>query len=205
MKKIIFFFCFTVIFATAYGQTDSTIQKDYTISNQIDTILKKKSIIQSDSSIIRTKKHSVLKSVLLSTFLPGLGQVYNKKYWKIPIIYAGLSGLGYGFFSNLNNYTKARAAYLSSVDSMPVTDVQYSNLTTSQIQTLKNGYKSTMDVFSIFAILWYSLNIVDAAVDGHMFNYDVSNDLSLELQPQIQQWNQHTYCALSIKLKFKNN
>lgn len=159
-----------------------------------------------DSTVLtKKKKHSPLKAALFSTALPGLGQAYNKRYWKIPIVWAGLAGLGYGIISSSVNYNEARDAYLSRVnDNDPTNDIPYRNLTLTQIQTVKNNYKSTMDMFSILTIVWYGLNIVDATVDGHLFSFDVSNDLSLKMQPNMMVYQQQAYCGISVQLKFKN-
>lgn len=169
---------------------------DSTVSIKISSI--------KDTIIVKKKRHSAAKAAVLSAILPGLGQTYNKKYWKIPIVYAGLVGLGYGFFATRSEYLTAREAYLSRVnDTFPSNDIPYRNLTTSQIQTIKNNYKSTMDLFSIITIVWYSLNIVDAAVDGHLFNYDVSNNLSLHIEPRMLYNQQQTFCSLSFTFSLK--
>jgi hypothetical protein len=172
----------------------------------IDSQAQRDSIpINDTSSVFKKKKHSALKASLLSTALPGLGQAYNRRYWKIPIVWAGLAGLGYGIISNNINYNEAREAYLSRVnDNDPSNDVPYRNLSLTQIQTVKNNYKSSMDMFSILTIVWYGLNIVDATVDGHLFSFDVSNDLSLNMQPNMLAYQQQAYCGISIQLKIKN-
>lgn len=152
-----------------------------------------------------TKKvyHSPLKAAIYSLILPGLGQAYNKKYWKIPIVYAGLGGLGYGFFSNRAEYLTSREAFSSRMDNDPNNDIDYKGYSTTQIQTVKNNYKSAMDIFTILGIVWWSLNMVDAAVDGHLYNYDISDKLSMHIRPGLYQTNQTAYCGIGVELKFK--
>jgi len=123
----------------------------------------------------------------MSACLPGLGQIYNKKYWKLPIIYAGLGVLTYFIVSNSQEYSKYKNAYTESIN----------NDTTGKYQDLVNKYSSddlmgareyyrrNLEVSCIFTGLFYILNIVDAAVDAHLFTYNISDDLSLKLDPVI--------------------
>lgn len=169
-------------------------------SAQIDT---SKAFVVLEKDTAKKAYHSPFKAAIFSLILPGLGQAYNKKYWKIPIVYAGLGGLGYGFFSNRNEYILSRDAFLSRMDKDPGNDIDYKGLTTAQIQTVKNNYKSAMDIFTILGIVWWSLNMVDAAVDGHLYNYDISDKLSMHIQPSINQTPQAAYCGIGIEFKFK--
>ena len=133
------------------------------------------------------KPHSPSKAALMSACLPGLGQIYNKKYWKIPIIYAGLGVLTYFIVSNSQEYSKYKNAYNESIN----------NDTTGKYQDLVNKYSSddllgareyyrrNLEISCIFTGVFYILNIVDAAVDAHLFTYNISDDLSLKLDPVI--------------------
>jgi Family of unknown function (DUF5683) len=163
-------------------------------------------LANSDSSKVKSilKKHAPHTAAIMSAVLPGLGQAYNKKYWKIPIVYAGLGGLGYGIYYNGTQYGKARTSYLSyALDTIKANDIPFNGYTNvAQIQSLKEQFKNTRDLFSVIISVWYVLNIVDAAVDAHLFKYDVSDDLSLEINPHIYATNNEYIPGLQMRIKF---
>jgi hypothetical protein len=130
------------------------------------------------------KTHSVRKAALFSTALPGLGQAYNKKYWKIPIIYAGFGVLGYLVYSNRAEFIKYRDAYIyvANGDTTPY-DNPYINFNETQLKSGMDYYRRNRDLTSIITGLWYILNILEAYVDAHFFDYDISDDLSMRLSP----------------------
>ena len=131
--------------------------------------------------------HSPHKATIYSMILPGLGQAYNKKYWKIPIIYAGFGTLIYFVNLNDNEYKLYRNAYYHSLlddGSEPVNE--YETLYTTQtLLDYKNYYRRNRDLTYILAAFLYILNIVDATVDAHLLTWNVDDDLSLNLQPAI--------------------
>ncbi len=124
------------------------------------------------------KKHSPKKAALMSAACPGLGQIYNKKYWKLPIIYVGLGALAYSI--NYNN-TKYKQYLYDLKDSY---DNTYTGLySTDQLNSLQHYYHRYRDLSVIGAAALYLINIVDASVDAHLFTFDVSEDLSFQLHP----------------------
>lgn len=146
------------------------------------------------------------KAAILSAVLPGLGQVYNKKVWKVPIIYGGLAGLGYFFVSNntqYNFYRKNLIAFYDE-DSTTLNTTPYSG---EQLKTQKLYYRKYRDYAAIGMGLIYLLNIIDAHVDAHLKTFDVSDDLSLRIEPWHTGINlngqTHTVKGLSLKLTFK--
>ena len=128
-----------------------------------------------------TSHHSPKKAALLSTAFPGLGQAYNKKYWKMPIIYAGFVGLAYSFNYNQTRYVKYRNAYKYRLEGK--TDDYIGVFSDDDLFYLQKAYNRYRDLTVIGASLLYLLNIIDASVDAHLFTFDVSDDLSLNLQP----------------------
>ena len=140
-----------------------------------------------------TKKHSPKLAGGLSAALPGLGQVYNKKYWKVPLIYAGAGALLYAINYNSSRYATYRNAYSLRIDGDTNTidqfDIQLENdepkYTEESLLNLKDYYRRNRDVSYIFMGVLYMLNIVDAAVDAHFYSYEISDDLSLKVRPAI--------------------
>ena len=133
------------------------------------------------------RSHSPTKATLFSTAVPGLGQAYNKKYWKIPIVYAGIGTSLYFAVSNHNNLNKFRAAYRLRIDEDPNTIDEFDGILTEEgIQANIDYYQRNRDLSYIVATLFYVLNIVDAAVDAHLFNFPKNDNLSFNLQPSLE-------------------
>ena len=131
-----------------------------------------------------TVRHSPRKATLMSALLPGLGQVYNRKYWKVPVIYAGFAVDGYFFFYNRKNYVDYWNAYKDRTDSDSTTIDPYVNIyEADQLMQMKNYWRKYMEMTVIIGAAIYLINIVDAAVDAHLYDFDVSDDLSLNIRP----------------------
>ena len=140
--------------------------------------------------------HSPRKATIYSAVLPGLGQIYNRKYWKVPLIYGGFVTLGY--FINFNNerYITYKQAYSDIIDKDPSTN-SYLKLKvnpinfqddkilqlTEQLRRAKDGSRRDRDLVVIFTAAFYALNIIDASVDAHFFNFDISDDLTINWVP----------------------
>lgn len=144
---------------------------------------------QAQDTLVVKKEHSAKRAAILS-ILPGAGQVYNGKWWKVPIIYAGFGGLGYMAYSNYSDYDLFLTAYkyktgdldegeLISDDALRL--AEYYNA--SQLQSYKESYRRDFELYCIIMVAWYGLNIVDAIVDGHLYTYDIGDDLSLHIDP----------------------
>lgn len=121
-------------------------------------------------------------ATLLSLVIPGAGQVYNRKYWKVPIIYAGLGGFGYWFYTENNNYNYFAQNLRYEYDDNPET-INISGLTGDALSEYKSEHKKNRDRAFIGLTVFYVLNIIDANVDAHLTTFDVSDDLSLNIQP----------------------
>lgn len=161
------------------------------------------------------KKDSLKKAInrhanrasLMSAIVPGLGQIYNHKYWKPPIIYAALGGLGYfafgfnGTYQKYHNELLFRYAHANTgqINSFP----EYTN---DNLITLKNQSKKYRDLCFIGMGIFYVLNIVDANVDGHLRDFDVSDNLSMKISPRtfyIGQSNSNFGVGISLALHIK--
>lgn len=139
---------------------------------------------------IAKKEHSAKTATIMSACLPGLGQVYNGKWWKVPIVYAGIGGLGYMVYNNNYEYRSYLHAYMYATDPASVTKplTQHENellgrYSSSQLQTYKESFRHDFELYTIILIAWYGLNIVDACVDGHLYSYDISDNLSFCIDP----------------------
>jgi len=126
--------------------------------------------------------HSPKKATIMSAALPGLGQIYNKKYWKVPIIYGGFAIAGYYLKDNLDRIDLYKSAYQADTDGDPNT-VNDTGFTVPQLEELIDQYKNWRDLSYIALGAIYILNIIDANVDAHLFYFDVGEDLSMNIQP----------------------
>jgi len=113
------------------------------------------------------------KAGLYSAILPGSGQVYTKKYWKVPVIYGGLITSAYYINESNDLYQLYKSTYLNRLDGDFSDNLNYSD----------SDLRRNREVSALLFTLTYILNIVDASVNAHLFDYDVSEDLSLHIQP----------------------
>jgi hypothetical protein len=154
------------------------------------TLLAKDSSQKSSIKDTTRKIRSIAgKASLRSAILPGLGQIYNKKYWKVPIVY-GILAIPVSTFSyNSTWYKKTRFAYSARSDADSTNDKliapELQPLATASLKLYRNEFRKGMD-FSILGLLvLWGLNVADAAVDGHLKTFDISDDLSMRLKPNL--------------------
>ena len=139
----------------------------------------------------------------LSTVVPGLGQAYNKKYWKIPIIYAAMGTTIYLFDANNKIYKEYKQAYISKTDTAMSTIDIYPELTDVQLLEYENQYRRYRDLNVIFTALFYTVNIVDAYVDAHLTTFDVSENLTMHVSPALNFYSLKQKPAVGMTLSFR--
>ena len=136
-----------------------------------------------------TMPYSPKRATYRSAILPGWGQATNKKYWKIPVVYAALGVTTYIFFHNVKQYREARDAYANAIDGDPNNDSQipqpYFTIKDQpeRIKTFRNQVRQNVDYSVLFFILFWGLNVVDATVDAHLREFNVNSDLSFKIKP----------------------
>lgn len=147
-----------------------------------------------DTAVLKVKKEnwagkffksdypSPKKAVIFSLILPGSGQFYNKKYWKIPIVYAGFY-VGYRLIAfNQENYNFYRDAYYNRVNGLP-DQINNVNINTSSIKRVRDAYRKQLQQSYLFTVAWYLLTGIDAFVDAHLASFDVGDDLTFHINP----------------------
>lgn len=146
------------------------------------------------------KPHSVRKAILYSAILPGLGQSYNKKYWKIPIVYAALGTTAYLAAENHKQYWY----YYKGLEKLILTgeDIFEGRFTVDNLIFISNTYRRWRDLSIILFVAAYGLNILDAYVDAHLFYFDISDDLSMKIHPMIQSEFTKIYTGLHFTITF---
>ena len=134
---------------------------------------------------VKAQEHSATTAVCWS-LLPGAGQIYNRQAWKIPIIYGSFATVGYFIHYNYQKMTLFREEYLyrtAHADSPNITD--YANYPTSSIYSLYNAYNRDYQLSIIFAVGVYALNLIDAYVSGHLFDFKIDDNLSMDFFPYV--------------------
>ncbi|RYY55335.1 MAG: hypothetical protein EOO09_10920 [Chitinophagaceae bacterium] len=173
--------------ASLYAQDKEVLQsvsEDTTVTVVVDT---------STGEVKKKFVYSPRTAAIRSAILPGLGQIYNKKYWKLPIVYGALGVSGGVFVFNLKWYQRTRFA-VRVVSDASITDYEAAGVhkdllnlaNRKDITTLsyaRDEYRRSIDYSAIFFVLLWGLNVVDATVDAHLKGFDVSPDLSFKFKP----------------------
>lgn len=188
-RPLIFFI--TVLLMLLSASTLGQQRKD-TLRKTVDTskLASKKNM--ADTGSVKKKRTEAGKASIRSAVLPGWGQIYNKKYWKLPIVYGVLAIPVVTFSYNKKWYDKTREAYsiryyndTSKVSDLPTDgiDPTLQPLSTASLRLYRNEFRQNVD-FSVlaFLVIW-GLQVADAAVDAHLKSFNVSDDLSLKIKP----------------------
>lgn len=136
-------------------------------------------------TLTTTANHRANRAALMSAILPGAGQVYNKSYWKVPILYGGVAALIYFINFNQTNYKTFKTAYIYRSDRDTNTVDEFPNYTNDDLLVRRDYYRRNRDLCYIVTGVVYVLNIIDAYVDAHLKDFDVSDDLSLHTKPYL--------------------
>ena len=164
MHKIIFIglFLFITGNATVFGQSKTEeavlIAKDTLKSNDIDPL-------------------TPAKAAFYSAILPGLGQAYNKKYWKIPLVYGAIGTSLYYYIDSNKKYHQYRDAYKRRLEGF--TDDEFDYLDETRLISAQKFYQRNRDLSALFVVGFYVLNIIDANVDAALIQFNVNENLSL--------------------------
>ncbi len=200
----LFFVLFSLFITSfAFTQTDKQTLSNTSLLNQkIDTTkpptTTKKKISKKDTSHIRDTskpKHDPRIATKRSLMFPGLGQIYNKEYWKLPIVYGALSIPTITYFYNNKFYKETKFAYEArfkaaqpsgqgrdSTDYYTI-DQKYQRADVAAIQSVRNASRRDRDYSILWFFIVWGINVADATVFAHLKNFDVSNDLSMHIQP----------------------
>lgn len=185
----LFFTAFKKVFFTVLMLTVSTPLFLF-CQNPAENQNPKKTESKAENDSIQKPVHDPHKASIYSIILPGLGQAYNKKYWKIPIIYAGFGVFYYFIDFNNTEYKAWREAYYHAINgdaSEPPVN-EYEEMYGDRPDVLKDQkdyYRRNRDLTYILSGIWYLLNVVDATVDAHLFSWEVDDQLSLRVEPSL--------------------
>ena len=207
--KIIAFKSIVIALLLVIASTDATAQKKDSTGAAVraDSVV---NTLFADSASGNSNKRqfSPRKAAIRSAIIPGWGQAYNKKYWKIPIVYGALGTTAAVFSFNLTQYKRISYAYrllvnrdtanYSKVDAdlQPFMKMNASN----DLRNYRNSYRKDIDYSVLVFLLFWGLNVVDATVDAHLKGFDVSDDLSLKIKPGFSPMSNTTGISLVLDI-----
>jgi hypothetical protein len=157
-------------------------------------------VIRDDSLIVESRDTALIKSyatrynprkaLLFAAILPGLGQIYNKKYWKLPLVYGGFISIGYGMNLYQTGYRKYKNQLFDNLNADPSNESLVnpdSEFTTSQLRTIVDRYRRERDFMVVLMAGMYLLQIIDAHVDAHLKEFDLNPNLQVSIEPTLEQ------------------
>jgi hypothetical protein len=180
------------------------------------------SFAQDTAFISKPSKHTFkaepMRATMLAVALPGFGQIYNRKYLKVPFVYAGFAGVIYAIQFNGKEYNIWMKAYQDFTDNIPETNSYLKLIRNVDPATLfepttyawykenmlreVDYYKKYRDLSYIGIAAWYLITILDANVDASLYNYDISNDLDIKVEPVVLPLSGQAAVGISLKVTF---
>jgi len=189
-KLFLLFTCLAMLPGISFAQ-----QKEILVSaDSSNTVTATIDSNASGKKIKQVTVHSPRKAAIRSAILPGWGQIYNKKYWKLPIVYGAIGITGYIFVDNIKTYREYRSAYSirykaglppPNTDSTGYDGLKeiYKKISPESIRAARDQFRQYIDYSVLFFLLFWGLNVVDASVDAHLKSFDVSPDLTFNIKP----------------------
>lgn len=149
------------------------------------------------------EEHSPKKAAIMSAIIPGLGQVYNQKYWKVGLLYVAGFGIGYGIKYNMDSLKNYQNALIAELDEDSTTEnYWYPNLAVDKIRSERDFYRKNRDRLILGAGLLYALQIIDANVDAHLREFDINEDLAVKPNPGFMVQNRQLRPTLGLSFRF---
>src|SRR6476660_7317358 len=203
------------IVTTLYAQND---KQQLASASILDTTIKKdatKKVAKDSTPVtkdtLRKKKHDPAKATRRSAIIPGWGQAYNHEYWKIPLVYGALAIPAATFAYNNKWYKKTRDAYnivvsgdtsrYDEIDPKLISKTTGQPLSAQDLQYYRNAFRKDRDYSILFFLIAWGVNIVDATVFGHLKDFDVSDELSMQLTPDYNPATKTVSVGFSFNLK----
>jgi hypothetical protein len=140
--------------------------------------------VKKDANVKKKFQPDPKRAGLYSALIPGLGQCYNRQYWKMPIVYAAMGTTIYLVVTRNNEYQRYRKAYVSRIADEANSDDEFQGiLSTAAIKQYQDEAKQNMDMMVVFTVIGYAGQIMEAIAGAHLRNFDISKDLSMQFRP----------------------
>lgn len=226
-RVILFLFVMSVFSWSGKAQTDLTGTRDSLALAAQDSSIQ--AVLRAADSIPVPKikepfKSNPTRAVIYSAVFPGLGQIYNKKYWKLPLVYGGFMGFIYAVSWNNRNYKDYSVAYLDIMTDDPNADPNtwhqsWQNLIPAanpdpkewinnanfkdNLKRRKDFYRRYRDLSIILTGAWYFICMIDSYIDAELFDFDISPDLSMRVEPLVSPKTTHTPALYGVNCSIK--
>ena len=188
------------------AQTDSI--PNQTSADSLNQALRGKGVRFEDVVKQRINPLAPSRAAFYSALLPGLGQAYNKRYWKIPLVYGAIGTGVYAYSFNNSQYNRYRDAFKSRLAGF-TSDEFYGPgptpfVSDESLQDAQERFQEDRDLALLITILLYALNIIDANVDAHLKQYNVNEELSIDFHPFLERdpFEQNPYYGMAFQIKF---
>jgi hypothetical protein len=188
VNKIVYIIFFALMAGNAFSQ------------NPTGLVVTRDSTMTAAKTATKIDPLAPSRAAFYSAILPGLGQVYNKKYWKVPLVYGAMGTSLYFYFDNNKKYNQYRDAYKRRLAGFNDDEFQY--LDDNRLISAQRFYQRNRDLSLLITAAFYILNIVDANVDAHLMQFNVSDDLSVVPDVYPNDINQNPNVGLTLNLKF---
>ena len=173
---------------------NSQLETQNIASLQEDSVKLSRQLLREQRALARANfKPDPNKSLWLALTFPGAGQIYNRKYWKLPIIYGGAMGVAYAISYYGGHYNDYMRGYRDYLDSDPNTNYHLELLPQgypessagTYVKNAVNSYRRYRDIFIVVGVAVYALSVIDAYVDAQLADFDISTDLSMKVRPKL--------------------
>ncbi len=145
---------------------------------------------------------NIKKATRLSALVPGLGQIYNKQYWKIPIIFGGYSVIGHYIKFNNDMYQEFKTALVYETDENLLTVNPYPNFGQSSLERNMDFWRRNRDLLIIFSGVYYLLIIADAHIFAHLKDFNTNDNISIRIKPSLKNINNTNVVGISLNINF---
>lgn len=180
---------YILFFLIAFGNFSGKAQDDL-----------KKIVVENDSLAPKINPLAPAKAAFFSAIVPGLGQAFNKKYWKIPLVYGALGTSLYAYFWNKQKYNEYRDAYKSRLLYGENSTDDFKFLNADRLIQAQKFHERNQDLSLLVTVAIYILNIVDANVDAHLMQFNVNGKLTLK--PEMYPIDVATSQSIGFKLNY---
>lgn len=195
-KPLITLLCFLWLCFSTEAQNEKNKKKDTTLGAN------KELKISGDPTLVKQPIDPLApaRAAFYSAVLPGLGQAYNKKYWKIPIVYAALGTSIYFYTSNNKDYNRVREAYKRRLAGFEDDEFQ-GRFTDDGLREAQKSLRRNKELSLLVTVGLYALNIIDANVDAHLLQYNIDDDLTLKPHYKIDAFDNTGSLGLTLNFK----
>ncbi len=191
-------FTFRLIILSIFSFLAGNLMAQDSIAVQRDTTARVlKAVPQTDPPVVKSAERLRLEKMprtaaFRSAIIPGWGQITNKRWWKVPLVYGGFVGIALVYDFNQTNYkifleeAQIRDFNTRNPNNLMPGNPQYQRLSNTGIISIKDGYRRNRDLTILGGLAFYTITIVDAYVDAKFFRFDITDDLALRVSPALQ-------------------